>query len=46
MPHIRIAWTLRAGMKTARPVGIIHEVRDVETVIAPELAKRSWCQGC
>jgi hypothetical protein len=27
-----------AGIKTARAVGIIHEERSVETVIAPEVA--------
>ena len=38
VPHMRIAWVQPAGMKTARPVGIIHEDWPVETVIAPEVA--------
>ena len=38
VPHIRMACAHPVAMKTARPVGIIHEDRALETVIAPEVA--------
>ena len=34
-PHMRMACGMPAGISTARPGGIIHDVRSPVTVIAP-----------
>ena len=45
-PHMRIECTTPAAISTARPGGIIHDVRSPVTVIAPLAANNSWCTEC